>query len=377
MTGPTPDVVVVGAGVVGAAVAYVLSGEGMRVTVLEAGFPGGGATGAGMGHVVVMDDSDAQLALTRYSRELVGRVMPRLPPRCEVERTGTLWIAEREDQLGTLRAKHAVYTASDVAAELLDASDVAAAEPALRKPLAGALRVPDDVVLYPPAFARWLLDEAVRAGARVRTGVQVTRIEPEAAIATDGAYPAGAIVNAAGAQAARLSPDLPIVPRKGHLVITQRHPGLCRHQLVELGYLDSAHTLTAESVAFNVQPRCTGQLLIGSSRELVGWDPSINRALVGRMLERAVAFLPGLARASAIRTWVGFRPATPDKLPLIGRMTDPGGEWIAAGHEGLGIATALGSARILADLMLGRPPAIDATPFVPTRAHAADAGAVG
>ena len=85
------------------------------------------------------------------------------------------------------------------------------------------------------------------------------------------------------------------------------------------------------------------------------------------MLARAIDFLPGLGRITAIRTWTGFRPATPDKLPLIGRWPATPGLWIAAGHEGLGITTSLGTAALLADLILGRTPAIDAAPFDPSR----------
>jgi len=125
--------------------------------------------------------------------------------------------------------------------------------------------------------------------------------------------------------------------------------------------------MTTESVAFNVQPRATGQLLIGSSRELVGWDASINRSIVRRMLDRALDFMPGLALTSAIRMWTGFRPATPDKLPLIGPWYDTPGLWIAAGHEGLGITTSVGTGQLLADLITGREPAIDPAPFAPSR----------
>jgi D-hydroxyproline dehydrogenase subunit beta len=91
------------------------------------------------------------------------------------------------------------------------------------------------------------------------------------------------------------------------------------------------------------------------------------------MLDRAVAFMPTLERLSIVRTWTGFRPATADKLPLIGRWTPTAGLWIAAGHEGLGITTSLGTARLIADLVVGRQPPIDATPFSPMRlfAHAA------
>jgi D-hydroxyproline dehydrogenase subunit beta len=143
-----------------------------------------------------------------------------------------------------------------------------------------------------------------------------------------------------------------------------------RHQLVELGYLAHAHTMSAESVAFNVEPRAGGHVLVGSSRELVGWDAALDSRVLARMLARAAEFMPALASLPMIRAWTGFRPATPDKLPLIGPWPPLPGLWIAAGHEGLGITTSLGTARIVADLVAGREPPIDAAPFAPARALA-------
>jgi D-hydroxyproline dehydrogenase subunit beta len=368
-----PDVVVIGAGIVGAACAWSLARSGRSVLVLERGFAGGSATAAGMGHIVVMDDSEAQFALTSWSASLLAELRDQLPRAVECEWRGTLWVAEDDAQLEVARAKVGFYTARGVAVEVLDERGLAAEEPALRSGLAGGLLVPGDGVVYPPALTRWLLDGACRAGAELRENVTVGNISDGAVTTSCGRIACGTVVNAAGAAAPDLTPGLPIVPRKGHLVITDRYPGLCRHQIVELGYLRSAHTMTASSVAFNVQPRATGQLLIGSSRELVGWDPAVNQAILGRMLRRATDFVPALARLSAIRTWTGFRPATPDKLPLIGPWPMADGVWIAAGHEGLGITTALGTGHLLADLMLGRTPAIDPTPFDPARAMPAGA----
>ena len=169
--------------------------------------------------------------------------------------------------------------------------------------------------------------------------------------------------------------ELPIVPRKGHLVITDRYPGLCRAQLVELGYLRSAHGLGGASVAFNVQPRATGQLLIGSSRELVGRDGAVNHAVLGEMVRRAIWFVPALAGCDAIRVWTGFRPATPDGLPLIGRWDAVPGVWVAAGHEGLGITTAPATAALIAADIMGRAAPIDAAPYRPARAMRRDVDA--
>ena len=368
----TPDAIIVGGGIVGAAVAHALSVDGVRVTVIDSGVPGGGTTAAGMGHIVVMDDSEAQFALTSYSRSLLDQMVGELPAAVEFERTGTLWVAEDEAQLQVVRDKLAFYTQRGVEVELLDPKALAEAEPNLRDGLVGALRVPEDGVIYPPAFAKWLLDRARERGCTVHQA-RVQQIHAHGVVTDQGTMSADIVVNAAGAAASQLTAELPIVPRKGHLIITDRYPAFCRHQLVELGYLKSAHSMNAASVAFNLQPRKTGQMLIGSSRELVGWDASINRSIVKKMLQRALEFMPRLAQLSAIRTWTGFRPTTPDKLPLIGRWEPQEGVYIAAGHEGLGITTALGTAQLVADLIAGRTPKLDAAVFSPMRALVAEA----
>ncbi len=367
MSALRPDVAVVGAGIVGAACARELTAAGLAVDVFEAGFPAGGATGAAMGHIVVLDDSEAQFALSAFSRRLWEELAPRLPAGAEETRAGTLWVAADGEEMAHVESKARFYAARGVETEVLDARAVAAAEPNLRPGLAGALRVPGDRVLYPPAAAAWLLAEAAARGARLHASRVVLQADGRGVRTESGITEAGAVLVAAGAGTPALVPGIPVVPKKGHLVITDRHPGFCRHQIVELGYLRSAHGAARESVAFNIQPRATGQLLLGSSRELVGFDASVNRPLASRMVRRAIEYMPGLARLSAIRTWTGFRPATPDNLPLIGRWPAAEGLWIAAGHEGLGITTSLGTARLVVDLLLGRTPPIDPEPYAPGR----------
>ncbi|MGI8509327.1 MAG: NAD(P)/FAD-dependent oxidoreductase [Gemmatimonadaceae bacterium] len=362
-----PDAIVIGAGIVGAACAEALARAGLSVLIMEESFAGSGTTAAGMGHIVVMDDSPAQLALTAYSERLWNSIADELPRNVERDACGTIWVAEDEMQLDAVRAKHLVYNEHGVASHVLGPLEVAEAEPQLRPGIAGGLLVPDDGVIYPPAGALALLATAREHGAVLREGMRVDAIGAREIRCGSERIACDVVINAAGAAAPALTPGIPIVPRKGHLVITDRYPGFCRHQLVELGYLTSAHTMTTESVAFNVQPRATGQLLIGSSRELVGWDPSINPTIVRRMLNRAIDFMPSISGVSAIRTWTGFRPATPDKLPLIGPWEDTPGLWIAAGHEGLGITTSLGTAQLLCDLIVGREPEIDAAPYAPMR----------
>jgi glycine/D-amino acid oxidase-like deaminating enzyme len=367
MSGERVDAIVIGAGIVGAACARELARGGMRVTVLDAAFAGGGTTAAGMGHLVAMDDSPAQLALTAESVQLWQALRPSLDHAAEYDACGTLWVAEDDAQMSAVSEKAATYRSHGVACETVTAARLSALEPNLRGGLAGGLLVSGDAVLYPPRAALSLLDDARAHGASVREQCPVLGILPNGVRTSSGELHAGAVVNAAGSRAAALTPELPIVPRKGHLAITDRAPGFCRHQIVELGYLASAHRMTNESVAFNVQPRTTGQVLIGSSRELIGWQEGVNRRVLRRMLERAVRFMPALARLAVVRTWTGFRPATADKLPLIGRWDPVDGLWIAAGHEGLGITTSLGTAKLVADLILGRTTSLDPAPFAPTR----------
>jgi glycine/D-amino acid oxidase-like deaminating enzyme len=136
--------------------------------------------------------------------------------------------------------------------------------------------------------------------------------------------------------------------------------------------LKSAHSVESDSVAFNVQPRKTGQLLIGSSRQYGNEDPAIDARMLSNMLRRAVEYMPALQSISAIRTWTGFRAATPDKLPLIGPCPDLPGVYLATGHEGLGISTSLATAKLLADELLNRASAIPREWYSPARrfAHA-------
>lgn len=367
-SGGAADVTVIGAGLVGASIALRLAETGLNVTLVDGDFAGGGSTGAAMGHIVAMDDSPAQLALCADSRRRWLALAESLPESAEWDRCGTLWVATDDAELALAQARIAGYVASGVRAELLDARELGHAEPMLARGLAGALLVPDDSVVYPPTIAKALVQRAVVCGARLREHATVASLAPREVVLTDGTRLAtGAIVVAAGVASVDLVPGLPIVPRKGHLVITDRHPGLVRHQLVELGYLQSAHSFGAASVAFNVQPRRTGQLLIGSSRELVGLDSSINRPLLSRMLLRAQRFVPALGRTRALRTWVGFRPTTPDKLPLIGRWPSLPDLWIAAGHEGLGITMAPGTAELIVAGVLGQASAVNPAPFRPDR----------
>jgi D-hydroxyproline dehydrogenase subunit beta len=362
-------VVVVGAGIVGAACAAECAQRGLRVTIVDREFTGSGATAAGMGHIVVMDDSEAQFALTRYSQQLWQKLRPELPDDAEYEQCGTIWVATDEEEMAEVRRKYEYYTTRGVAAQLLNAKSLKQLEPNLRDGMAGGLLVSEDAVLYPPCAARFLVEHAQKHGATMRIGSSVAQIgEGCVRFSDDSEIRGKIIVNAAGADAPALTPGIAIRKRKGHLVITDRYPGFLRHQLVELGYLKSAHTVSSDSVAFNVQPRRTGQILIGSSRQYGAEHKTVDHEVIARMLEHAQEYMPGLGSMSAIRTWTGFRAATLDKLPLIGPWAADKSVFLATGHEGLGITTSLATARILADQITGSKPEIPIEPYLPSRA---------
>jgi glycine/D-amino acid oxidase-like deaminating enzyme len=362
------DVAIAGGGIVGAACAYACARRGLKVALVESDVLGSGATAAGMGHIVVMDDSEAQFALTRYSQKLWKELAPQLPSAAEYEQRGTLWIAADCEEMNAAERKFAWYSERSVPCRLLTARELQEEEPNLAPGMAGGLLVLEDSVVYPPAVALELARRAQQMGASLLIGWGVTSAGEGQLILADGSIVrAGRIVLAMGADSTRLRPDLPIRKRKGHLVITDRYPGFVRHQLVELGYLKSAHSVSADSVAFNVQPRQTGQLLIGSSRQFGAEHAEVDQAILGSMLARAAMYLPGIRSLSAIRVWTGFRAATPDKLPLIG--PDRNDPWLllATGHEGLGITTSLGTAELIADLLTNRTSAIPRERYLPAR----------
>ncbi|KQP06249.1 FAD-binding oxidoreductase [Pseudorhodoferax sp. Leaf265] len=358
------DCIVIGAGIVGAACAQALAAAGLDVLVLDDGQPG--ATAAGMGHLVAMDDNPAELALSSTSLAQWRDWAPRLPAACEARACGTLWIAADAEEAAEAERKQARLAGAGVASRWLDAPALRAAEPALRPGLLGALQVPGDGLVYAPAAAAWLLHGA---GPRLRRErARALALEGDAVQLADGSRRrAPHRLLACGLHAAALCPDIALRPKKGHLLITDRYPGTVQHQLVELGYVKSAHHAEGDSVAFNVQARPTGQLLVGSSRQFDTVDPAVEPSMLARMLRRAIHYLPGLADLNAIRSWTGLRAATADGLPLLGAHPRHAGLWLALGHEGLGVTTAPASAALLAALVTGALPPLDPLPYAPAR----------
>lgn len=359
------DVIVVGAGIIGAHFAHLAAKDGRTVAIVEPNAIGGGATAASMGHLVAMDDDPAELALGQYSLRLWEQYQH--VDAAEFSRCGTLWVAATEAELSAMPAKMDRLGRAGIRVQSLDSRDLRRLEPGLAGDLLGGMHVPDEAVIYPPRLCDWLVRQATAQGARLYQGRHVAHLREGGVELDDGCVLIGMVVVAAGNASTTLLPELTVRQRRGHLVITDRYPGTLKHQVLELGYADSAHGNDDVSVAFNVQPRPTGQLLLGSSREQDKLDDSVNPDVLRRMLERAFRYLPGLMALKAIRVWTGQRPCTADGRPYIGAVPGRDGVWVATGHEGLGVANSTGTAQLLLDIISGSTPAIDPAPYDPAR----------
>lgn len=368
MASSTPDVIIIGAGIIGAACAAALCQRGADVLVLEAGVIAGGATAAGMGHLVVMDDNPAELALSQWSCQLWRDWVESAPAAHEYSACGTLWVAQDDEELAAARSKQATLAAHGITSHVLDAQALYQAEAQLAPGLAGGLLVPADALVYPPKSSTLLLKQAQNTGRMRFQAAQVVKVSSCSVSLADGSQlQAGLVLVANGMGAAALLPELPLRAKKGHIAITDRYPGFVRHQLVELGYIKSAHASDGDSVAFNIQARPTGQMMIGSSRQYDQSSAQLDPQILRKMLARACQFLPNLPQLNLIRCWTGVRCASPDGLPLLGPHPYLPGIWLACGHEGLGITTALASAELIADLYAGRTSKIALEPYLANR----------
>ncbi|MDB5777206.1 MAG: binding domain protein [Herbaspirillum sp.] len=363
----TSDVIVIGAGIVGAACADALAAAGMSVTVVESGITGGAATAAGMGHLAALYGGAPELALTAYSLALWRELAAADPARHEYTECGTLWIAADERDMAAAHRKYAILTAHGIDAEMLDAEDLYAREPQLRPGLAGGLLAPADAAVYPPKSAAVLMERACRHGAQLVSGHVTKMTEQGVTLAGGTQLHADKVVVATGSMCTELLPELPIRAQKGHLVITDRYPGLIRHHLAELGQAASAHAAEGESLVFHLQPRPTGQLLIGASRQFEAAGADVEPRIVAQMLAHAARFVPALSALNALRCWTGVRAVSSDGLPLIGPHPERANIWLAVGHAGLGVTTALATAQLLTAQMLGKTTQIAVEPYLPAR----------
>jgi glycine/D-amino acid oxidase-like deaminating enzyme len=374
------DVVVVGAGIVGAAVARELALRGVEVTLLDRGAVSSGTTGLGEGNVLCSDkDAGPELELARAGLELYGEIKVRLGEEARIRRKGALIVHPDADTWAAEPAR--LERVAIPGTRLVTADEVRALEPELTGPLCGASLFPDDLQCDPRAVARALAREAERAGATLREGCEIVAV---AMVGRDAARVGGArtrgevtearsVVIAAGTWSAPLAASaglhLPLEPRKGQLMrFSAPEPDLIRHKVVDGSYLRSVTSREPGlEVSTVVETTWDGDVLVGSSRERRGFDTRVDPAVGDAMIARAARLFPRLARLRLAAAWAGLRPWLPDQLPAIGRSKAVPGLWLATGHEGAGVALGPVTGRLIAQLYTGEPPLVDPAPFDPDR----------
>lgn len=370
------DVVVVGAGIVGAACAEALSAAGVRVLVVDRGGVAGGTTAAGEGNVLVSDkEPGPELDLAIASRREWPVVLKRLPERVadvEWEPKGGLVVATTDP--APLEAFAEVQRSAGVDARVISPAEAFELEPLLTRAVTTAAYYPDDAQLQPVLAATALL-AAVRArGGEVRAGVNALAVCRSAAgrvvgLETDaGVIPCGAVLNACGPWAGAFSEaaggPIQVLPRRGMILVTAPLPLCVRHKVYDADYVGAVGSGEADlQTSTVVESTRGGTVLIGSSRERIGFDDAVRVKVLRELARKAVGLFPFLADVSVMRAYGGFRPYAPDHLPVIGADPRIEGLWHATGHEGAGIGLAASTGRLITELFLGLTPHVDPNPF--------------
>ncbi|MFG3188159.1 NAD(P)/FAD-dependent oxidoreductase [Streptomyces omiyaensis] len=373
----SPDVVIIGAGVVGAACAYYAARSGLTVAVVDRGPVAGGTTGAGEGNLLVSDkEAGPELDLALLSTRLWRELSATLPPETEYEPKGGLVVAPDEPALRALRAFAEGQRAAGVTATEIPADRLADLEPHLAPGLAGGFHYPQDAQVQPAQAAARLL---AASGAALHLGEEVTAIlRDPASGAVRGVRTARrellapAVVNAAGTwggEVARLAGvALPVLPRRGFVLVTEPLPRIVRHKVYAADYIaDVASGSAALQSSAVVEGTPGGPVLIGATRERVGFDRSLSTEALRRLAAQAAALFPVLADVQVLRAYHGFRPYLPDHLPAIGADPRVPGLHHACGHEGAGIGLAPATGALVAAALTGTAPPLDPAPFRPGR----------
>jgi D-hydroxyproline dehydrogenase subunit beta len=374
------DVVVIGAGIVGAACAYYLSQAGAAVVIVDERGVAAGTTGSGEGNILVSDKGPGpELELALLSNRLWGELAAELGP-IELERKGGLVVAWTDGDLRGLAGFADQQRAAGIDVRPVTADELAGYEPHLSTGLAGGMFYPQDMQVQPMLAAARLVAKAIESGAVARFGEPVQALRTQAAgitgVAVGGELIATCrVVNAAGlggsAVAAMAGIDLPILPRRGFIIVTEPLPQVIRHKVYTADYVSNVASSSAElETSTVVESTGSGTILIGASRERVGLDRRMSLPVIGMLARRAVALFPFLADVQALRTYQGFRPYCPDHLPVIGPDPRVPGLFHACGHEGAGIGLAPATGRLIAEAALGLSMTMSLDSFAPQRFEA-------
>jgi len=375
----TTDVLVIGAGIVGASVAYHAVKAGLRVAVVDRGGPAAGTSSACEGNILVSDKGPgAELELALLSRRLWNQIAHDLGPQSfEFDAKEGVVVAISGAATSALRAFTAEQRAAGVEVADVDLAELLELEPNLSRDVAGGAHYPQDAQVQPMLATAHLLARARALGASVHLGTTVTGITkaPDGRVTgvttaspTLPSLSARWVVNAAGTWAdevaAMADAPIPILPRRGFLLVTEPLPKAIIHKVYTAEYVANVASSDADlQTSVVVEGTPSGTILIGASRERVGFERSFSAAVIRRLAAQVVDLFPFLADVSLMRTYLGFRPYCPDHLPVIGEDPRAPGLIHAAGHEGAGIGLSAATGHLIAQLAAGIPTDLDLAPF--------------
>ncbi len=383
MGDPSPDVIVIGAGIVGAACASSCAALGLRVVVVERGTIAAGTTSAGEGNILISDKGPGpELDLALLSTRLWLGIRDDLGgDSLEYEAKGGVVVARSTATLEGLAHRTASQRAAGVDAVDVGEDELRGLEPNLTPHVAGGAYYAQDAQVQPALAAAALLRRARGHGAVVHTGTSVTgflRGAGGAVLGVETDSPtvptigAGLVVNAGGTWAGQIADlagtPVPILPRRGFILVTEPLPRVVRHKVYTADYVANvASSQEGLETSVVIEGTRGGTILIGASRERVGFDRTMSLAVLRRLARQAIGLFPFLADVSLMRSYLGFRPYCPDHLPVIGPDPRAPGLIHACGHEGAGIGLAAGTGHLVAGIIAGRAPELDLAPFRPER----------
>jgi len=372
----SPDAIVIGAGIVGASAALSLTNAGLKVLIIDRGAVSSGTTGAGEGNILVSDkDPGPELTLALRSRELWFEMQEDVGDNFELEAKGGVVVARGDDaplmKLATEQSKHGVTI------QKLDHTALHELEPYLHPDLISGVLYPQDAQCQPMLAAAHIIRIVTQRGGALLSQAKVLRFlvvdgSVQGVETTRGTFKAPIIINATGTWAGEIAElagsHLPIAPRKGFILVTEPTKKYIFHKVYDSDYVANVASSDADlQTSTVVEGTRSGTILIGASRERVGFDSAMNYQILRTLAAQATSLFPVLRDIQLLRAYRGFRPYAPDHLPVIGEDALVKGLWHSAGHEGAGIGLAPGSAALITDAILGRESFMDSTPFSPGR----------
>jgi len=378
------DVVVIGGGVVGSAIAYFLSCKRQKVALVERRRAASGTSGRCDGNVAIHDAlSGYNCQLNKMSQDMFPAIAEELDADIEWSRKGAVVLIENETEMTFAKPHCQTMVEFGMPFRLMDSYEVREDEPNLAEDILGGIEVSCDGSLNPMALCIGLIRGARKNGAIVYGGTTVTGIgldakgEVERVITSGGDIVTRTVVNAAGVWSPEVGRlvglEIPVAPRQGQLIVGERSLPVARRKITEMGYimakferLDYCRDVTDDMERFGVamvfEPTAALNFIIGSSRQFVGMDTTCDLSVLKAMAQRAMRFFPVLNDIRIIRTYAGLRPYTPDHMPIISDTPVPG-FYIATGHEGNGIGLSLITAKLMTQIIGRSEPEIDLEPL--------------